>query len=561
MRTAAEELVAILSDEGVSHLFVNPGMYTAPLRQALGEAGAKGVPHPEAVLCVHEHIAVCAAHGHHLAGGGPQAVMVHVESGELSLSGAVKNAQRDRIPMALFVGDSAECRTLLTPLAGLRHPSSPTLINSIGKWGADLSEEGDVGTLTRRAFQIARTPPAGLTHLALPVDRLRQPAGFASRRLPPPRLPAPDIAALEDVAELLASAEWPLIIAGRVGRNIESVHHLARLAETLGAPVIDVRNHVNLPRSHPLNAGLDGRELFDRADAVLLLDVETPCVPVLGPPPAQAWLLQIDTDCLKADVPGWTYPIEVAVTADTQSALPPLLALLNNRLGGRHRRLHDRRKRVEKELRALRESWRDRAAGGAPADRSDAVLAELQRCLPEDAVIVEEVIPGLRGPHRQLDRLPGHLFRTNAQSPGWALGAALGARLARPSQPVVAICDETAFVAGLPTAAFWSAHRGGAPFLTVVLDQGRLRAPRPTREPQLDVASVARDSGAEAIVIDRARAVAEAVERLLATTRDGDCAVLDVQLPVGAAEEPYVRPNRRRAGLTTGSTVTKRQLA
>ena len=66
MRTAAAELVAVMYDEGVSHLFVNPGMHTAPLRQALAEAGAAGLPHPTPVLCVHEHVALCAAHGHHL---------------------------------------------------------------------------------------------------------------------------------------------------------------------------------------------------------------------------------------------------------------------------------------------------------------------------------------------------------------------------------------------------------------------------------------------------------------------------------------------------------------
>jgi acetolactate synthase-1/2/3 large subunit len=558
MRTSASELVAILSDEGISHLFVNPGMYTAPLREALAGAEAAGVPHPQAVLCVHEHIAVCAAHGHHLAGGGPQAVMAHVETGQLNLSGALGNAQRNRVPTVLFFGTGAESGPQpARPRAAL----ASTPLPGTGKWSVDLADDRDVATLVRRAFQVAKTDPAGLAHVALPMDRLRQPAGSASRRLPPPRLPAPDMSALEDIAELLASAEWPLIVAGRVGRHVESVHHLARLAEALGAPVVDIRNYVNLPPGHPLNAGVDGQELFDRADAVLFLDVETPCIPALGPPPSQAWLLQIDTDCLKADRLDWTLPIEVAVTADTQFALPPLLALLNDRLAGRQRRLHDRRKRVEKELRAVRESWRDRASSASTPDRSDAILAELQRCLPADTVIVEEVSPGVLGPLRQLERPPGHLFRTNAQPPGWALGAALGARLARPNQPVVAICDETAFVSGLPTAAFWSAHRGGAPFLTVVLDQGRLRAPRPSREPQLDVMSVARESGAEAIVVERVSAVAAAVERLLATTRDGDCAVLDVPLPMGAAEEPYVKPSRKRAGLTSGSTVTKRQPA
>src|SRR5215831_850354 len=80
MRTAAAELVTMLQDEGISHLFVNPGMHAAPLREALTEAEAAGLPHPQPVLCVHEHVALSAAHGHFLVSGGPQAVMVHVES-------------------------------------------------------------------------------------------------------------------------------------------------------------------------------------------------------------------------------------------------------------------------------------------------------------------------------------------------------------------------------------------------------------------------------------------------------------------------------------------------
>src|SRR5258708_18402089 len=108
MRTATADLVAILYDEGVTHVFVNPGMHTAPLREALADADAAGVPHPQPVLCVHEHIALCAAHGHHLAGGGPQAVMVHVASGRLNLGGAPLNAQRDHVPVPLFCGGAAE---------------------------------------------------------------------------------------------------------------------------------------------------------------------------------------------------------------------------------------------------------------------------------------------------------------------------------------------------------------------------------------------------------------------------------------------------------------------
>src|SRR5215471_12137787 len=489
MRSATADLVAILYDEGVSHLFVNPGMQTAPLREALAEAEAAGVPHPQPVLCVHEHVALCAAHGHHLAGGGPQAVMVHVESGHLNLGVAAGNAQRDRVPVTLFCGGGAECRLPLEAVTDTDGDPQPTLLSGASKWAVDLSRGGDLSALTRRAFQIGRAEPMGISHVALPMELLGRPAAAATRRLPPPRPPAPDIGALEEMAELLTTAESPLIVAGRVGRQPAAVHDLARLAEALAAPVIDFRNHVNLPPRHPLNAALEGRILLERADAILLLDVDVPCLPGLGPLPPQAWLLQIDTDCLKADLPGWSCPIEIGVTADTQQALPALLTLLTDRLTSRRRKVDDRRRRVERTVRGYRDSWRDRAASSHQADRADAVLAEINRWLPEDTVVLEEAAPGVGSTLRQLERAPGTYYRTIPRSPGWSLGAAIGARLARPAQAVVAICDDTAFLSSLPSAAFWSAHRGAAPFLTVVLEQPGDAEP--------NVAAVARAGGAE----------------------------------------------------------------
>jgi acetolactate synthase-1/2/3 large subunit len=342
------------------------------------------------------------------------------------------------------------------------------------------------------------------------------------------------MAALEEMADLLTTAERPLLVVGGVGRHPASVHHVARLAETLGAPVIDFRNYVNLPPHHPLNAALDGRELLAEADAVLLLDVEMPCLPGLGPLPPHAWLLQVDTDCLRSDLRNWTYPVEIAITADTGLAMPPLLSLLADRLAPRQHQIQQRRARAEASLRAVRQSWRERAGSGDPAAAADALLAELNRALPEDALVMEESAAAGGGALRQLERPTGHFFRCVA-SAGWSLGAALGARIARPLQPVISVCDDRAFADGLPTATFWTAHRDGAAFLTVVLDRDRRQKPRPTTRSRLpdgsDVIELARASGAETAVVSKPSEVAGAVERMLATTRDGVCAVLALKLP------------------------------
>jgi acetolactate synthase I/II/III large subunit len=560
VRTAAAELVTVLQDEGIGHLFVNPGMYTAPLRAALADADAAGLAHPQAVLCVHEHVALSAAHGHHLVSGDPQAVMVHVQSGDLKLEGVAEHAQRSRIPVTVFYGSGGGWTGTLRepPTLPPQLVSEPGLLTTTSKWAADLTCAGDPGMLVRRALQIARTEPAGLSRVALPIELLGMAAGPPSRRLPPPRPPAPDLSALDEMASLLATAEWPLIIAGRVGRHVGSVQHLARLAEALGAPVVDIRNNVNLPGDHSLYAGRDAQDMLDRADAILLLDVDVPCVPGLGPPPEGAWLLQIDVDCIKAEWPGWTYPVEVAITADTEVALPQLLTLLGDRLIARRRRVQDRRVRIERTLRRIHDSWRERALSRAPEDRADAIVAELNRWLPEDAVVVEEVIYGCGSSIRQLHRQPGHLFRGRGSSPGWSIDAALGAQLGRRAQPVVALCDDAAFAAALPSAAFWSAHRAGAPFLTVVLDR---RVSGPGADGEQDVAAIARAGGAEVAVVSSPGQVAETLERLLTATRDGACTVMDVRLPAVQAGEEARPAVARRNPLTTSSTVTKREPA
>ncbi len=96
---AAANLIALLADEGVSHFFINPGTDSAPLQEALAAARATGNPTPQAVLCLHESVALAAAIGHHMISARPQAVMVHVDAGTLNLGCQIHNAQRNRTPV------------------------------------------------------------------------------------------------------------------------------------------------------------------------------------------------------------------------------------------------------------------------------------------------------------------------------------------------------------------------------------------------------------------------------------------------------------------------------
>jgi acetolactate synthase-1/2/3 large subunit len=327
---------------------------------------------------------------------------------------------------------------------------------------------------------------------------------------------------------------------------------LARIAELLGAAVIDHYERPCLPHAHPLNAGGGGGALLGRADVVLLLDVEVPWVPAFGGPPAAARVFQIDVDCAKASMPLWTYPVELALNADTRVALPQLEEALC-RLASRERQQAWTAQRQEAEtvVSELHADWARRAASTAPADAADAVVAAVEAALPAPAIVVEEAVTNKLTVGRQSRREPGHFFNTGSPALGWVLGGAIGVKLARPEAPVVAICGDGSFNFSVPTAALWVARRSGAPFVAVVLNNHSYHAskrpvqglyprgasvaadefPETELSPDTDYALLARACGGEGRRVDSASEVGDAVRWALAESARGRSVVLDCQLP------------------------------
>ena len=79
--------------------------------------------------------------------------------------------------------------------------------------------------------------------------------------------------ALRRAAQLLIDAKAPLIIADMFGRKPEAMASLVELAELLAVPVIDKGNRMNFPNNHPLDVTDGARELLEKADVILGLDV------------------------------------------------------------------------------------------------------------------------------------------------------------------------------------------------------------------------------------------------------------------------------------------------
>jgi acetolactate synthase I/II/III large subunit len=555
---AASELVGTLADEGVEHLFINPGTDTAPVQEALAAARMAGSPAPRSVLCTHEFVALSAAMGHYFASGTPQAVMVHVDAGTLNLGAALHNAQRNQVPAVIFAGRSPYAVSAGIPGHRDRpihwqqeQPDQQATLRAYGKWTMEVPRGRELGGIVRRAFQVAQSEPRGPGYVMLPREALMEGAGPAARRLRAPRPAAPDRGGLADTARCLAQAGRPVIVTGRTGARPGAVAALVELADLLGCPVLDQRDRVSFPHGHRLYASGEFA-LLREADAVLVLDAEVPWIPALAAPPPSATVLQIDTDCVKVTMPSWAYPVDVALTADTALALPLLTAELRGLAGPAGlRRWRDRGDEVAARLAGVRERWARAARSGQPADAADAMLEALDQALPPEAIVCEETVTNRPAVSRQIAREPGHFFSTGAPALGWALPGAMGVKLARPGAPVIALCGDGSFNFSVPTAALWSAQRAGAPFLAVILDNHAYRASRlPVQQlfpggaaeteglfpetdlsPGPDYVQLARAYGGDGEVVRDPKEMAGAVERGLAVLAEGRCALLDVELP------------------------------
>jgi len=236
-----------------------------------------------------------------------------------------------------------------------------------------------------RAYRIAMTEPKGPVYVCLDTDvqeqKISSPMIVPDARLfRAPAGPGPNPESLRRASQLLAEAQWPVIVAGEVGRNPKALPALLDLAEALGAPVIDSDGRYAFPSTHPLNLTTAREDALRNADVVLALDVPSLGVP-LGPSVRERGnfapvispsckvihitLLDLERQSWVSDSM-WLLPVHVPMAADTAVTLPPLLEQVRERLksnGSAGRQIQERRAKIEAiyhEARKQSQAWIDK---------------------------------------------------------------------------------------------------------------------------------------------------------------------------------------------------------
>ncbi|MCS6778766.1 MAG: thiamine pyrophosphate-requiring protein [Geminicoccaceae bacterium] len=485
--TAAEALLLRLADHGITHLLANAGTDFAPLIEGLVRLRATGANVPEALPIAHETCAVAMAHGYWLASGRPLAVGLHTNVGLANAVMGLINGATDEIPMLVLSG-----RTPILERGRLGARDLPIhwgqemrdqagMVRELVKWDYELRFPEQISDLVDRALAIAQTDPMGPVYLSLPREVL---CARIDRPLPrePVQRPAtacqPTGSAIAEVADILAHAERPLVVAQRSGREAAGMAALVRLAEALAAPVVEhwpVR--ISFPASHPLHAGFDPHPLVAEADAILVVDALVPWLPQRASPRPGCTIVALGPDPLFKRTPVWGFPVQRALAGDPTATMDALATAVEARTRGERESRAARRDAVARRLGGWREAARARAREGIGAPMTAAWASVcIAEAIGEEGVVFTEL--GLDPAVVQRDR-PGSWFgHAMAGGLGWAVPAALGAQLADRTRLVIAAVGDGSYLFANPVACHQIAAANDLPVLTIVLDNGMWNAVR-----------------------------------------------------------------------------------
>ena len=481
---AAEAFLRALADHGTDYFFANPGTDFPPIMEAFGRAKKTNAKVPKPVLVPHENLAVAMAHGAYLMNGRPQAVMVHVNVGTANTINNLANLSRDRVPLLLAAG-----RTPITEKGSFGSRSRPIhwaqemfdqagMLRELVKWDYELRVAGQVTDMVARATEVAMAHPRGPVYMVLPREPLSapipEPVGPVKPR--PQAAPAyPDPKAIATLAEWIAGAERPLIIAATLPP--EAVAPLAHLAERCAIPVVTHNPRtVCLPSSHSMHFGYEPGALLADADLVIVLDSDVPWIPHLQHPPAGCRVAHMGEDPFYVRYPMRSFPSDLAVQAGIVNALKTLDEAVDHRLQMAEARIASRRARLTERMRTRRAQLAKDSAVSGDRISPEYLSRAIGEAVGEDAVVFNEY--PLRADHCPREK-PGTLFALGpAGGLGWGFGAALGAKLAAPDKLIVATLGDGAYMFGNPTVGHWVSAVHELPILAIVFNNSRYGAVR-----------------------------------------------------------------------------------
>jgi acetolactate synthase-1/2/3 large subunit len=434
MPTGGEYVYDALRDAGVDLLVGLPGTQTLPLDRVVAER--EGMRY---VMARHETAVPHYAWGYYEAGGGPAATLTVPGPGDTNAMHGLKNAAEDCVPLFHVSADADPADRGKNPI----HEIDPGTYESVVKRNVSVESAPELDGAVRAGIESALSPPTGPVRLGVPSGVLAASVDGPRAEADPETVAYDADPALERAAAALGDADRPVVYVGGGARRSPAGPEAARdLVEELNAPfVTSYKGKGVVPEDDPrwlgttakhLNAGAEA--VLEAADVVLALGCDLDLVTTAdGSLPLGDTLVHVNVDPGEFDA---AYEADVRVVADAGAVGRDLCDRLAGAGGWDGDRIGE----------AVREEYRDRLAAqglldrGAPAN-TPAVLDALREALPRRTAVATD-IGGFR--LWALQRFEAYGRRRYVTAGSWAgmgvgLPAALGAKLARPEDPVVCL--------------------------------------------------------------------------------------------------------------------------
>jgi benzoylformate decarboxylase len=450
--TVREAVLAFLRDQGIRHVFGNPGSTELPL--------FRGFPDDfHYVLGLQESVVIGLADGYAQATGGPAFINLHSAAGTGHAMGAIFTAFKNRTPLIVTAGQQARSLLLHDPFLYSHRPTE--LVQPYVKYAVEPARAADVPQAIARAWFQAMTYPRGPVFVSIPADDWDQPCEPVPHRIAPAM---PGAGGVDTLRQAFAAAQRPVIVVGGEVDRDGAWEAVVDLAERTGAPVwhSPLEGRVGFPQNH---ASFQGVLPADPAgvvrtlgahDLILAIGTRAFTFHVEGPrpyAPPEARLILLGTD----PEHGAAAPSGEAIIA---GITPTIAALLADAPPAPARR-------TVKAPPALPD--------GAGRITTEALAAAVARARKPGSPVVEEA-PTARGPialHLPIDT-PHTFFTCASGGLGFGLPGAVGVAMARPDERTVALIGDGS--AMYTVQALYSAAREQANVTFIILNNRRYAA-------------------------------------------------------------------------------------
>jgi 5-guanidino-2-oxopentanoate decarboxylase len=503
-------LVDLLVANEIDTVFGIPGVHNLELYRGLAAADFHHV------LVRHEQGAGFAADGYARLSGRTAAAFVISGPGLTNILTAAAQAYSDSVPLLVIA--SAPVRASQGKQWGVLHELKDQTALAANVFGIARAAQSadDVRDHLRLCLASLRTGRPRPAYLEIPLDLLSQPTALQAQRFEAPGLlPQADPEHIDAAVRLLSVAARPVIIAGGGARHANADIH--RLVDMLDCPLITTTAGKGvLPDAHPGNFGAclpyaPARQLIADADVVLAVGTELAETDIFFDDKLSlgGLLIRIDIDPTKlAD----HYAADVCIWADARSALHA----------------------IAQGLAATRVGWRSEIGGGekfraridagfdAQARAQGGALRAIKSALPWDGVVFTDMTQiAYLGNYLYPVEQPGQWFHPSGYGTlGFALPAALGAKISSPARAVLALAGD--FGAQFTLAELMTAVEANLSLPLVIWNNGALGQIRddmaaagipPTgviaRNP--DFVALGKACGAAAVRVHDAAALADAI--------------------------------------------------